>query len=336
MKKDSTGIKLGIAFGVLIVLVIGVGWFGLSRMGQVNAEMSRLFNQRWEKVQVARRAIFFSNSNYRITMKIVLMKNTANAGLDLFPGEREENNQRVAAARAKIEALSDSGAEKVLLAKVDESERPTKDSLERLFRLLVNQGKTDQVRDVMVNETLPALEKYRDAWMAFVLYEENQMNLAREQTKTSYATARQLSTFLILMAIIVATGIAVFATHKLTAEIRETEHAKIAIRTLNENLEKKVAERTEELARTVEVLKGEVQDRKAREDELRRLAAIVEYSDDAIIAIGLDGIITDWNAGAERMLGYSRSEIIGLPIAVIVPPGSSRRASREPDETDQR
>ena len=320
MKKDSTGIKLGIAFGVLIVLVIGVGWFGLSRMGQVNAEMSRLFNQRWEKVQVARRAIFFSNSNYRITMKIVLMKNTANAGLDLFPGEREENNQRVAAARAKIEALSDSGAEKVLLAKVDESERPTKDSLERLFRLLVNQGKTDQVRDVMVNETLPALEKYRDAWMTIVQYEENQMDLAREQSKASYATARQLSTFLIAMAIVVATGIAVFVTRKLTAEIQETEHARIAIRTLNENLEKKVAERTEELAQTVEVLKGEVDDRKAREEDLRRLAAIVEYSDDAIIALDLNCTITDWNAGAERMLGYSRAEIIGMPLAVVVPP----------------
>ena len=74
MKKDSTGVKLGIAFGFLIALLIGVGWFGLSRMGQVNAEVSRLFNQRWEKLQLARQAVFYSSTNYRITMKLILMQ----------------------------------------------------------------------------------------------------------------------------------------------------------------------------------------------------------------------------------------------------------------------
>ncbi len=61
-------------------------------------------------------------------------------------------------------------------------------------------------------------------------------------------------------------------------------------------------------------------ERGARELDLRRLAAIVECSDDAIIAATLDGILTDWNAGAERMLGYSRNEIIGKHISLITPP----------------
>ena len=320
MKKDSTGVKLGITFGFLISLLMGVGWYGLSRMGQVNAEVSRLFNQRWSKVQLARQAVFYSNSTYRITMKTVLTENTVKTGADLFPVEREENRQKVAGAREKLETMIDSDAEKELLAKVDESRGPANKSLHKLFDLLVNQGKTDEVRKMTVNETLPAMEKYRDAWMAFVQYEENQMDLAREQTKASYATARQLSTFLIIMAIVVAIGIAVFATRKLTAEIQETEGAKISIRKLNEDLEKKVAERTEELARAVQTLEQEVSDRRAREEENRQLAAIVEYSDDAIIAIGLDGIITNWNAGAERMLGYSRSEMIGKALATVTHP----------------
>jgi len=48
-----------------------------------------------------------------------------------------------------------------------------------------------------------------------------------------------------------------------------------------------------------------------------RLAAIVEYSDDAIIGTTLDGIITSWNPAAERMYGYSREEIIDKPILLI-------------------
>jgi PAS domain-containing protein len=128
------------------------------------------------------------------------------------------------------------------------------------------------------------------------------------------------SASLVLVTILVATGIAVFATHRLTKQIKEKYRAWMSIRELKEDLEKKVTERTKELADTVEALQGEMRERRAREADLRRLAAIVEYSDDAIIAITLDGIVTDWNAGAERMLGYSRSEIIGSPIAVTICP----------------
>jgi PAS domain S-box-containing protein len=51
-----------------------------------------------------------------------------------------------------------------------------------------------------------------------------------------------------------------------------------------------------------------------------RLAAIVESSDDAIIGKTLDGTITDWNHGAERMYGYPASEMIGRSVLRIFPP----------------
>ena len=63
-----------------------------------------------------------------------------------------------------------------------------------------------------------------------------------------------------------------------------------------------------------------------RELEARaQLAAVAESSGDAIIGITLDGVVTSWNAAAERIYGYSRQEMTGTGIAAILTPGQSGR-----------
>jgi len=54
-------------------------------------------------------------------------------------------------------------------------------------------------------------------------------------------------------------------------------------------------------------------------DAAQRMAAIIENSDDAIIGMTLDGVVTNWNPAAERMFGYSGSEILGKPIGLLSP-----------------
>ncbi len=65
---------------------------------------------------------------------------------------------------------------------------------------------------------------------------------------------------------------------------------------------------------------GHAIDHKEADEALAQLAAIVESSNDAIIGKTLDGIITSWNSGAEKIYGYSAQEAIGSPISVLAPP----------------
>ncbi|HEV8420372.1 MAG TPA: PAS domain S-box protein [Actinomycetota bacterium] len=65
----------------------------------------------------------------------------------------------------------------------------------------------------------------------------------------------------------------------------------------------------------------------AEADEAR-LAAIVESFDDAIIGITLDGVITSWNLGAERLYWYTADEVVGQDISILAPPDRKEEVAR--------
>ncbi|MFB3904660.1 MAG: PAS domain S-box protein [Acidobacteriota bacterium] len=100
----------------------------------------------------------------------------------------------------------------------------------------------------------------------------------------------------------------------------DRKRAEEALHKAKNALEQRVEERTRELRTAYESLRAEIAERQRSDRINLQLAAIVESSNDAIIGKTLDGLITSWNKGAERMYGYTAEEIIGKPVSVLVPP----------------
>jgi two-component system CheB/CheR fusion protein len=67
----------------------------------------------------------------------------------------------------------------------------------------------------------------------------------------------------------------------------------------------------------------DITQRKRHEEQLARYALIIESSNDAIIGHSLDGTITTWNAGAEKLFGYTAEEAVGKPRSILVPEDQS-------------
>jgi PAS domain S-box-containing protein len=91
------------------------------------------------------------------------------------------------------------------------------------------------------------------------------------------------------------------------------------LRRAHAELENRVGERTTELSQSNAALQAEIAHRQRSEEKMEQLADIVESSEDAIIASSLEGVITSWNAGAERLYGYRAGEVIGKSATFLFP-----------------
>jgi PAS domain S-box-containing protein len=93
----------------------------------------------------------------------------------------------------------------------------------------------------------------------------------------------------------------------------------VAVEAMKEGLDDYVTKTPKHYARLPYALQACL-DRRTAERARAQLAAVVESSDDAIIGMTLEGVVTSWNGGAARLLGYSSGEIVGQAITRTVPP----------------
>jgi signal transduction histidine kinase/CheY-like chemotaxis protein len=278
MKRQSIGLTLTISFGFLLCVLLGLGWLGLTRMGRINADLEELVTKRWAKVQLCRAALSYSNLNNRITMEIFLLDNP-----DQIPPllkNRAENTEKISALVHQIEGQGvGPGKERELLDAVMAARTPYIASYKQAIHLLIDEHKNAQARAAMVDQTLPLLIRYHDAWNRFVEFQGEQMDEAAAESRSHYARAHWQVLILIFLAAGLCGAIGFYVTRGMTNEILLREKAEEQVGSLNAELEQKVIRRTQELAIANGELEKEIAERKQIQDSLQVTKEAAEEAD---------------------------------------------------------
>ena len=295
MKNKGVGLRLSLAFAVLIALLAGIGQLGLRRMKDVDNTLTDITGRRLNNVRLAREALTLSNRNSRITMELFLLQDRAQIGMLL--AERSENTKKISTFVAEIESRCESEKEKRALSAVEAARKPYVESYLRALHLLVDERKHEAAVAVMVNETLPALLKYHAAWDEFVVFQRTQLDMATKQAEIDSAKARRLTSLLIALAVALALAIALLVTRETAREMAARVAATNEVSKLNAELEERVKQRTHELSDA--------------NRQLNLQAAAVEAAANAIVITDSRGTIMWVNHAFTTMTGYSREEALG-------------------------
>ena len=274
--KDSQqlAIKLGMSFALLIVLLLGTGYWSIGRVARINRSLQDTFSQRWTKLQLAHEGLRYSSENSRITMQLFLPQQASS--IEALQTRRAENTQRISDVIHDIEGQCDSEQEKKLVLAVKETRAPYVNSYKQAIDLLLNQPKTDMAEALMVEQTTPALFAYHAAWNDLVSFEMKQMRIAMEQSEAQYAKTSQITSTLVLLAGFLAAEIAFFATRRTASDAKARIEMHQTVQTLNVELEQRVARRTEELARTDEQLRGSLVELQEYTSQMEAINELVE------------------------------------------------------------
>ena len=268
MKTNPLAVKLAIPFGILVLILLAVGWVGILWMDRIDQEYSATLKDPWLNMQLANQAMAHVHANYQLLTQIVFQNDLPQAAV--LRQNIRENSQEISSLLGKIKSLGiRPGREQDLLNAVESARKSYLESRGHALVLLLDEHRAAEARSALVIETLPQLTRYRDAWEAFVKFQANQLDESARKTRQHFLFVRRLFLFVILSSAVLALAIAIPVTLRVAKESARRAVAEREITQLNLALEQRIADRTEELSKANEGLSREIAQRTETEERFR-------------------------------------------------------------------
>ncbi len=273
----QVGFKLGLCFALLIAFLLGAAYLALNYMQHMYAVLDARLKESMLELQLSQDGLRYSSENIRIIMEVFLVDRPE--VVDQLLVQREENSRKISALMPLLEALCQSDEEKRLMAAVKETRAAYMESYQQTLHLLVGEKKRDAAQEVMVEQTIPALVRYHAAWEDFLRFQFDEVKDISEEGRKHHVTTRHVMLVLDLLVAILAAGIAFVATHNVERVVNSRIRVQREVYKLNAELEKRVAQRTQELQDTEDQLRaslGELRGYTSRVEAVNQLVELLQ------------------------------------------------------------
>lgn len=221
------GVRLSLAFALLVALLGGLGLYALDGMARVNASLDALVAQRYRTIELVNASIRLHDENAKLLMQLSLMS-TLQArpeALAAISTRMAANTQAFPPMLEEIKARMFSEQEQAVFAAVLVARPAYLESRSRVRELLA-QGQHTEAATLLLQETLPRLTQYRQNWQDLVTLERDLMQATVAESAQRYERARATILGVMGLAVLVAAAVALLTTRGVTEPIaRVVEHA---------------------------------------------------------------------------------------------------------------
>ncbi len=196
---------LGLAFGVSLVLTVGIGLMNLRQMGKMNAEVQRVTETQWPSFELAQQALKLSNRNNRITLQLFMISDEH--GIEGLLKEMRQNSDQIGALLQQIEGLASTDEERQLIVAIVQTRRPYRESYKTVLDLLLHESKRAEAQQMMLTVTLPRLVAYHEAWEKFEAYQGDAVAKSSATVEALYKRWYKRSPIFFFFGTLLAVGI---------------------------------------------------------------------------------------------------------------------------------
>jgi len=208
------GVRLGLGFGLVLVLLSAIAAIGIKELASVNEITNRMATQDWNKSVLANDVVDLANDNARASYELFL---TADKAVIAKTLDRMESNKKTITDKLdQLEQLLYKPEGKAKLAAIREARKPYVAAFTKASTLLLEGNKREEASHVMDRETLPALNTFLRSINELVLFQGQIMEESGKEAAASYESGSRLMIVLGIISAIFGAAIAFWVTRSIT------------------------------------------------------------------------------------------------------------------------
>jgi methyl-accepting chemotaxis protein len=215
-KMMTLGVRLGLGFGMVLVLLVAIIAMAITRLENLNAGTEKIVTKDWIKAENAMMIDTYARANARRTMELFLA--TDKAQVARIKERIESNKASITAALERLDSLVVLPDGKALLAKIKEGRASYVVSFTRLQQLL-DEGRRDDALRLLNTETLPLLDTLQAHIKDLVALQTKVMEASATEARQNYESARSMMLGLGIAAAAIGLLFAVFLTRSIVRQL---------------------------------------------------------------------------------------------------------------------